>query len=49
MKKAVSLVLAFALGAVATWAALGSPPPCAGGNPVGQAILNLVCRRKAKP
>jgi len=44
MKKAVSLVLAFALGAVATWAALGSPPPCAGGNPVGQAILNLVCQ-----
>ena len=42
--KAAILVLAFGLGAVAAWAALGSPPPCKGGSPMGQAILNLVCR-----
>jgi hypothetical protein len=40
----IRLVIAIALGAFVAYAAFGFPPPCTGGNPVGQAILNLVCQ-----
>lgn len=43
--KAVRLLACLVLGALAMWAALGSPPTCTGGNPVGQAILDVVCRQ----